>query len=67
MQSGYGEQTLIYKKISFIIEKNSSVQWFYFQKQGFVIFLTGPGLRKRIFLRLVGDTIWQLVRSCELD
>ena len=41
MQSGYGEQTLFYKKFSFIIEKISSIQWFHLQKQGFVIFLTG--------------------------
>ena len=41
MQSGYGEQTLFYKFFSFIIEKNLFVQWFHFQKRGFVIFLNG--------------------------
>ena len=40
-QSGYGEQTLFYKIFPFIIEKISSVQWFHFWKQAFMIFLSG--------------------------
>ena len=41
MQRGYGEQTLFYKFFSFIIEKILFVQWFHFQKRGFMIFLNG--------------------------
>ena len=57
MQSGYGEQTLFYKKFSFINEKISFVQWFHFWKQGFVIFLSGA--TETDFFRLVGETTWQ--------
>ena len=41
MQNGYEEQTLFYKFFSFIIEKILFVQWFHFEKQGFMIFLNG--------------------------
>ena len=53
-QSGYGEQTLFYKKFSFIIEKILSVQWFPFRKQGFVIFPTGAV--KKIFKISISNT-----------
>ena len=56
-QSGYGEQTLFYKICSFIIEKFLSVQWFHFQKWGFVIFLKWA--TEMDFFRLVGETTWQ--------
>ena len=56
LQSWYEKQTLFIKIFSFIIEKISSVQWFLFRKQGFVIF--SQGLRNRISLRLVGETTW---------
>ena len=57
MQSGYGEQTLFNKIFSFIIEKILYLQWFHFQKRGFVIFLTGA--TETDFFRLVGETTWQ--------
>ena len=41
MQLAYCDKNLFNKIFSFIIEKILSVKWFFFQKQGFVIFLTG--------------------------
>ena len=57
MQSGYEEQTLFCKMFSFTVEKISSVQWFDFWKQGFVILLVGA--TESDFFRLVGETTWQ--------
>ena len=57
MQSGYGEQTLSNKKNFIYYWKNFRPFSDFFQKRGFVIFLTGA--TETDFFRLVGETTWQ--------